>query len=370
MEAATARWRDRGYTLETIRERLGIGDHRQNQTPRLADRLGAIAAAWDAAPPDDAAGVLIQLLILNNPVARGVASRTLGDAELADLTEMQIVRLEGDLFRPALTISEWDGLYFASDTMWRRREGDSFGAGPMPDDLVLNPVFDSFEFASTVVTRPARRALDLCTGCGVVALHASRTHDEVVAVDNQARSVAFVRFNAGLNRIDNVRAVQGDMYSGVPAAGPAGVNTSVDPEAEVAASGRFDTITANPPYMPCDDSKPGDNFYCGGPQGDALTNVVLEGLDHYLQVGGVAHLVGFLICREDRVAAGTTSPDLATWCARGYDVVLETYPVPMGDPRVISAIANFGAETRRLEYGAYSLRRRASGLGTIRRSTR
>ncbi len=52
--------------------------------------------------------------------------------------------------------------------MWQHRDArDVFGAGAIPTDAVLNPIFDSYAFAATLPARPATSCIDLCTGSGV-----------------------------------------------------------------------------------------------------------------------------------------------------------------------------------------------------------
>ncbi|MGX9229474.1 methyltransferase [Streptomyces albus] len=83
--------------------------------------------------------------------------------------------------------------------------------------------------AEATVPRGARM-LDVCTGTGVVALAGARLGArEVHAVDISARAALAAAWNARLRGLP-VRAHRGDFLEH--------------------AAGRFDVVTANPPYVP------------------------------------------------------------------------------------------------------------------------
>nr|WP_180218722.1 HemK2/MTQ2 family protein methyltransferase [Streptomyces albus] len=84
--------------------------------------------------------------------------------------------------------------------------------------------------AGASVPRGARM-LDVCTGTGVVALEGARLGAaEVHAVDVSARAAVAAAWNARLRGLP-VRAHRGDFLE--------------------RATGRYDIVTANPPYVPC-----------------------------------------------------------------------------------------------------------------------
>src|SRR5262245_17549646 len=85
------------YTHAEIRRRLGIADHLQNKTPRLATRLGEIAAARAAMMPGDAVEALMQVLFLNNSVPKTVLEKYLNSHEISALEDMRLIQVEGDL---------------------------------------------------------------------------------------------------------------------------------------------------------------------------------------------------------------------------------------------------------------------------------
>lgn len=99
---------------------------------------------------------------------------------------------------------------------------------------VYRPRSDSELLVETLAEAPLGhrlRALDLCTGSGIVAVSLAAHGHEVVAVDVGRRAIVSTRLNAALNRV-KVDARRGDLFGAV--------------EGE-----RFDVIVANPPYVPC-----------------------------------------------------------------------------------------------------------------------
>jgi methylase of polypeptide subunit release factors len=111
-----------------------------------------------------------------------------------------------------------------------------------------------------------RRALDLGTGCGVLALTMARHAERVVATDLNPRALALARRSARLNRVDNVVWRRGDW------------NAPVRGE-------RFDLIACNPPYVVSPDHR---LLFRDGAE---ATPGVVRGAGAHLAPGGLAHLL-------------------------------------------------------------------------------
>lgn len=128
------------------------------------------------------------------------------------------------------------------------------------------------------------RMLDVCTGTGVVALTGARLGArEVHAVDISARAALAATWNARLRALP-VRAHRGDFLE--------------------RATGRFDVVTANPPYVPYS----GTGERCGrrsrawnaGRDGRRFLDRLCEAAPRLLTRDGVLLMVHSTLCDPDR----------------------------------------------------------------------
>jgi hypothetical protein len=144
-------------------------------------------------------------------------------------------------------------------------------------DHVLPVTSTTTGFAQVLVRPPARWTLDLGTGNGYLALLASNHSQHVLATDVNPRAVAMARFNAMLNRIENVEKALGSLF---------------EPIGDL----RFDLIASNPPFVvsPQDDLMYRDS----GLHGDAICERVLRSAPGHLAEGGFAQV----ICNWVRIA--------------------------------------------------------------------
>ena len=133
----------------------------------------------------------------------------------------------------------------------------------------------STTLSGLMLPSPARRALDLGTGCGIQAMHASRFAEHVVATDISPRALEIARLNMGLNEIDGVEFRLGSLF-------------------EPVAGERFDRIVSNPPFVitPRSGDVPEYDYRDGGMVGDGLVEAVFRGAAEHLEPGGVAQLLG------------------------------------------------------------------------------
>ncbi len=84
--------------------------------------------------------------------------------------------------------------------------------------------------AQATVRRRVKAALDLGTGCGVLALLAAAHSDQVVAVDSNPRALSMARFNAENNNISGIEFLEGNLF-------------------EPVRGRQFDLIVCNPPFI-------------------------------------------------------------------------------------------------------------------------
>jgi SAM-dependent methyltransferase len=156
-----------------------------------------------------------------------------------------------------------EGLYMISD---RYGGLQVIGTGS-PADLVYSALTpEAHRFVELMPRIPARRHLDLCSGCGVAALiSASQFADDVVAVDITSRSTRFAEFNVRLNALSNLAALEGNLY-------------------EPVAGRQFDLITAHPPYVASFGTEM--IFRDAGEDGEQVSRAILAGLADHLAPGG------------------------------------------------------------------------------------
>ncbi|KAI9202467.1 uncharacterized protein BJ171DRAFT_600926 [Polychytrium aggregatum] len=125
------------------------------------------------------------------------------------------------------------------------------------------------------------KLLDLCTGSGVQGIVAAREcADHVSLVDLNPRAALFARFNAHLNEVADRCSVQvGDLYE--------------DLDEDLKYS--FDTILANPPYIPNGGSSRGlETYGDGGAAGEDLIERIVGESKRYLTSSGRLFMVSNL----------------------------------------------------------------------------
>ena len=145
---------------------------------------------------------------------------------------------------------------------------------PRPDTETLVDV----ALARTRAVSMCAQVLDLCTGSGCVAITLARERPttEVLGTDASEGAIAVARDNAARLGAYNASFMVADLFEGI--------------------EGRFDLITANPPYIPAADV-PGlspdivkfepELALVGGDDGLALARKIVEQAPAHLAKGGV-----------------------------------------------------------------------------------
>jgi len=208
------------FTVDALEELWGPDAasalHRGERVParRMLDarRAGREASAGLA--------TLAQLFVLGLPVPQEEAARALpalgvdGAAQLGVLgaaaTEgagsTASVRAMLDLRPYSFTDARGDGHWWILSDLGEVALGHALG-----EQHVLGVGGASMTLSGLMLPTPAQRVLDLGTGCGIQAMHASRFAREIVATDISERALAIARMNVGLNRIDGVEFRLGNL---------------------------------------------------------------------------------------------------------------------------------------------------------------
>ncbi|HUF79630.1 MAG TPA: 50S ribosomal protein L3 N(5)-glutamine methyltransferase [Burkholderiales bacterium] len=129
------------------------------------------------------------------------------------------------------------------------------------------------------VTRPARRALDLCAGSGCLAVLAAKAFPgaRVDAADLSRAALAVARRNVGQHALrGRIRLVRSDLFDGL-------------------RGRRYDLIVSNPPYVTSSSMRALPPEYrfeprmalAGGSDGLALVRRILEQAARHLEPGGL-----------------------------------------------------------------------------------
>ena len=203
---------------------------------------------------------LAKLFMLDRWVDEKDAAEAVRPLELDQLRSMGLIEDGPSGIRARVRLSAHDGLIIAHDGYDEERR-------KLRPDHVLDVNPTTMTLANMTVRRRVGRALEIGTGCGVLALKAAGHADHVVATDTNPRALNLAVFNAALNGITNVEWRQASLFDAV-------------------AGERFDLIFCNPPYVISPDSQ--FIFRDGGRRGDALCEEIVRRLPEHLRDGGFA----------------------------------------------------------------------------------
>jgi methylase of polypeptide subunit release factors len=221
-----------GYTVDGVAERLG---------PDAAAALGRheTVPARRATTGGDRLDTLVRLFLLQLPVGQEAAARAL---PLDAAVDLGVLYADGDEVHARLDVRPYGEISDRAD----REDGSAadgtawwvvsdLGTGldgmhrPLDAGHVLGVGGASTTLAQLTPRDPVGRALDLGTGCGVQALHASRHCEHVVGTDVSARALQLAGLTAALSGVP-LELRQGDLLD--PVAGE-----------------EFDLVVSNPPFV-------------------------------------------------------------------------------------------------------------------------
>ncbi len=260
-----------GYTADAVRAAWG---------PLADDAIGRglLAPARRAlAGRSDALAVLCRTLFLGDAAHAADLDRALPTAGVAGLVTLGIVRVEGGTATPLVLLRPQDYTDAAGSGWWwivSDLDEAALG-GALPTGHVLGVGGASLTLAGLQLDTPARRVLDVGTGCGIQALRARRSASSVVATDVSERALRFTLLNAALNDVDGIEVRHGSLF-------------------EPVAGEEFDRVVSNPPFVitPRVAGVPEYEYRDAGFAGDDLVAAFVSGVGEVLAPGGTAQLLG------------------------------------------------------------------------------
>jgi carbamoyltransferase len=218
--------------------------------------------------PQSALGDLIRLFLLRGALTKSKLQEIFGNELFSTLCSLGLLIRRGENWVSRVDLFSVAGLYLVTDHRYMILAEDE-----IHEDAVMYVGMDSMGLVYTAPQYPAQRVLDLCCGSGIQSLVASRYAQEVVGIDINPRAVRFARFNAQFNGICNTHFCLGNLYE--------------------ATSGQFDTILANPPFVPSPSQQ--CRFRDGGLTGEDILARIISESAKYLTPNGRLFIVTDLV---------------------------------------------------------------------------
>jgi len=324
------------YSAEGFRKLFG-GTYAKRQASDLEVHIRRLSGGG-------ALATLVKLFVLGLAVPADEAAAAFEPLELRRVEAMNLIDIRDDTVAALVEVDTLNDVLVASD---------------LPSLEAALPDHASAMSSSTVglaAMTPRVQvecALDVGTGAGLQALLVAGHAREVVATDVNPRALAFARFNAVLNGVDNVDFREGSLFDPV--------------EDET-----FDLIVSNPPFVigPAADFL----FRDSGLPGDTFVEGLIRTLPRFLREGGFAVvLLNWIVQRDEpwqaplqRWVEGSGCDALfvgrATWKPLDY-AASANFPLK-GDPaaygaaldRWVTHIESLGLES--IAGGLVALRRR------------
>ena len=201
-------FRSVGYTVDGVDQLLG---------PMATASLGRgeLVPALDAASGTSDLAALVRLFLL---------ARDVPESAVAFLPHALLEPAGSGLVRAALDLRPHEDDWWIAADIVRKH--------PPPLDHVIGIGAASMTLLSATLRRPVSSALDLGTGCGIQALHLTRTAARVTATDSVPRAIEMARLTFALSGFapDDVDLRCGDLVA--PVAGEL-----------------FDLVVSNPPFV-------------------------------------------------------------------------------------------------------------------------
>jgi hypothetical protein len=268
-----------GWSVDAIADVVG------EVAMRALGREQVVPAVTAARGSGDRLAVLTRLLMLGDEVSRLEAESALPALGVDRAVAAGLLAASGaaadDSVRAVVDLRPTTSVGADGDTtFWMASDqAEAVTGARLAPDHVLGMGGASAMLASATMRTPRGRVLDLGTGCGIQAMHASLHSDEVVATDISRRALGFAAFNQALNSPPAEWSLrEGSMLEPVAA--------------DVAERRLFDLVVSNPPFVITPQGAPSFEYRHGGLPGDAIVESLISTVGSVLAPGGVAQLLG------------------------------------------------------------------------------
>ena len=115
-----------------------------------------------------------------------------------------------------------------------------------------------------------KKALDMGTGSGVIAVKMAEKGASVMAADINPEALEEVEERANQAKV-KIKTVESDLFENIEA--------------------KYDIVTFNPPYIPGEQGIGDEEIWRGGETGVEIARSFLEQVDDYLSEGGEVYLI-------------------------------------------------------------------------------
>jgi len=274
-DAAAARGDLAAWTVDSVGEVVG-----ETATAALGREQLLPALRASRAAGRDRIALLTRLLMLGDTLTRAEVDVAAPQLATEGLIRCGLVEAAGagaeDAVRAVVDLRPYAAVNGADVVTWWVASdlGEAVTGERLAPDHVLGIGGASTTLASVTMRDPAHRVLDLGTGSGVQALHASLHAQEVVATDISRRALSFADFNRMLNE----PPAQWDLREG----------SLLEP----VAGEHFDLIVSNPPFVITPPDAPHFEYRDGGMSGDGIVSSLISSVGSVLNPGGFAQMLG------------------------------------------------------------------------------
>ncbi len=331
----------RRYEVEQVRSALRAGRELASSSTDLPVHLRRL-------PEDAPLGTLIRLFLLGRTVSAERAAAALAPVSLPGLEAMGLLADTGEGVTARVRIVPHGRLLITCD------RNPDLDPGPPDPSYVTGINGPAVLLARLTVRRRVAAALDVGTGCGIQALPAAEHCERVTAVDINPRAIAYARFNAALNGLDNLDFEVGDLFDPV-------------------RGRRFDLITCNPPYVISPDSA--FIYRDSGEPTDSLCRRIVGLMPEHLADAGFGQLLLSWVGRPEGIRDWFEGRGCDAWLLHYRTEDPLTHAAKWLRPQNLRGLAAYPeAIDRWLDYyrrqgveeiafGALTLRRRSAGAG-------